>query len=218
MDRNSRLTAFSCRYGTIRGVLDWSLLRGPLPVALVAAAGVAATVLVRPRGTPLHRWTPWVPAALGGAAVLVALLLLLGQAVFREGLPWQVWAYAAGAIVAVALAVAGARNDARRTPGVAAATVVVLATACGINVYYGEFPTPRTAFGLGYPDQTDLAAVPAKAQRLVAAADGALEQVWSPPAGMPAAGQVSEVVIPAPVSGFATRSGWVYLPPAYLSG
>jgi S-formylglutathione hydrolase FrmB len=199
-------------------VLDWSLLRGPLPVAVVAAAAVAATVLVRPRGTPLHWWTRRVPAALGGAAAVVALLLLVGQAVFREGLPWQVWADAAGAIVAVALAVAGARGGARPAPVVAAAAVVVLATACGINVYYGEFPTPRTALGLGYPDQTELAAVPAKAQRLVTAADGALEQVWSPPAGMPGAGQVSEVGIPAPVSGFTGRSAWVYLPPAYLGG
>jgi S-formylglutathione hydrolase FrmB len=35
---------------------------------------------------------------------------------------------------------------------------------------------------------------------------------------MPAAGQVSPVTIPSPVSGFPARPGWVYLPPAYLSG
>jgi S-formylglutathione hydrolase FrmB len=199
-------------------VLDWSLLRGPAPAVVVAAAAVAATVLVRPRGAPLRWWTRLVPAALGSAAVVVALLLLAGWAVLREWLPWPVGACAAGAVAAVALAVVGARGGARPGRVIAAATVVVLAAACGVNVYYGEFPTPRTALGLGYPDQTDLVAVPGKAQRLVAAADGPLDRVWSPPAGMPGAGQVSEVVIPAPVSGFAARSGWVYLPPAYLSG
>jgi enterochelin esterase-like enzyme len=199
-------------------VLDWSLLRGPAPAVVVAAAAVAATVLVRARGAPLRWWTRRVPAALGGAAVVVALLLLAGRAVLREWLPWPVGACAAGAAAAVALAVVGARGGARPGRVVAAATVVVLAAACGVNAYYGEFPTPRTALGLGYPDQTDLTAVPPKAQRLVAAADGPLERVWSPPAGMPGAGQVSEVTIPAPVSGFAARTGWVYLPPAYLSG
>src|SRR5690242_17987148 len=209
---------FSGRRRTIAGVLDWSLLRGPLPAVVVAAAAVAATVLVRPRGEPVRWWTRRVPAALGGAAAAVAMLLLVERAAFREGLPWQVWAYAGSALAAVALAVVGARNGARPVRVVGAATVVVLAAVCGVNVYYGEFPTFRTVLGLGYPDQTDLAAVPVKAQRVVTATDIPLDQVWSPPAGMPSGGQVSEVSIPAPVSGFVARPGWVYLPPAYLSG
>jgi enterochelin esterase-like enzyme len=159
-----------------------------------------------------------VPAAVGGSAAAVAVLLLVERAAFRESLPWQVWAYAGGAFAAVALAVVGARNGARPTRVVSAATVVVLAAVCGVNVYYGEFPTFRTVLGLGYPDQADLAAVPVTAQRVVTATDTPLDQVWSPPAGMPSAGQVSEVTIPAPVSGFVARPGWVYLPPAYLSG
>jgi acetyl esterase/lipase len=88
----------------------------------------------------------------------------------------------------------------------------------GVGGYYGEFPTPRSALGLGFADQTDLAAVPARAQRLGTAGDGPLDAVWSPPAGMRSAGLVSRVDIPAPVSGFDARPGWVYLPPAYLSG
>ena len=34
---------------------------------------------------------------------------------------------------------------------------------------------------------------------------------------MPAAGAVTEVSIPATASGFAARSAWVYVPPAYLT-
>lgn len=199
-------------------MLDWSLLRGPLPVAAVAAAAVAATVLLRPRGPRAGWWGRRVPTAVAGATGTVLLLLAAAPVLFSDGLPWQVWAYLAATAGAVALAVVAVRAGARPGRVVAAALVVALAAASGVNVYYGEFPTPRTALGLGYPDQTDLAAVPARAQRLVVAAGAPLDRTWSPPAGMPSAGQVSEVTIPGPVSGFAARSAWVYLPPAYLVG
>jgi S-formylglutathione hydrolase FrmB len=200
------------------GVLDWSLLRGPLPVAVVAAAAVAATVLLRPRGPRTRWWGRRVPVAVAAAGGTVALLLAATPVVSSEGLPWQVWAYLAATAVAVALAVVAVRAGAGAPRPVAAALVVAVAAASGVNVYYGEFPTPRSALGIAYPDQADLAAVPARSQRLITANAGPLDRVWSPPAGMPPAGQVSEVTIPGPVSGFAARSAWVYLPPAYLAG
>lgn len=46
---------------------------------------------------------------------------------------------------------------------------------------------------------------------------GPVSDTWTPPAGMPAAGQVSEVTIPGTISGFAARTAWIYLPPAYLT-
>ena len=93
---------------------------------------------------------------------------------------------------------------------VVAALVVVGAAASGVNHYYGEIPTIRTALGVGYPDQ--IASLPGRAPRLVPPAS------WTPPAGMPATGRVAEVDIPGTASGFDARPGWVYLPPAYLGG
>jgi len=42
-------------------------------------------------------------------------------------------------------------------------------------------------------------------------------QAWRPPETMPRAGAVTQVSIPATASGFAARSAWVYVPPAYLT-
>ena len=43
-----------------------------------------------------------------------------------------------------------------------------------------------------------------------------IENGWQPPLGLPAHGQVlADVTIPATVSGFAARTAYVYLPPAY---
>jgi S-formylglutathione hydrolase FrmB len=44
----------------------------------------------------------------------------------------------------------------------------------------------------------------------------ALWQSWKPPAGMPTAGQVGTVTIPADTSGFHARDAYLYLPPAAL--
>jgi S-formylglutathione hydrolase FrmB len=199
-------------------VLDWSLLSGPVPAVLIAAGAVAASVLLRPRGAPRRWWTRRLPVALGVTAVVVGLLAVAAPLVVDDPLPWPVWLYAATAVFAVVLAVSAGSAGANRLGVTAAALVVVVATAAGVNSYYGEFPTLRTALGLGYADQTDLSAVPARAQRLVTAHDGPLAAAWSPPAGMPRTGLVSPVEIPGTVSGFAARTGWVYLPPAYLSG
>jgi S-formylglutathione hydrolase FrmB len=86
-----------------------------------------------------------------------------------------------------------------------------------MNVVYREFPTLRTALGLPAVDQIPFTQVPVREQVIAARSGLPLSAVWRPPAGMPAAGIVTEVTIPATVSGFTARPAWLYLPPAYLS-
>ena len=200
-------------------MLDWSLLGGPLPALLIAAGAVGVTLLLRPRGGRRRWWLRMVPAALAAGLCAVGILVVVVAEAVPEALPLTTWAWVGAVAVAVALAMAAGRAGARWIGVAAAALLVTLSAASGINSYYGQFPTVRTALGLGYADQAEFAAVAPLAQRVVHAhGDGPLDAAWSPPAGMPATGQVSQVDIPGTVSGFPARQGWVYLPPAYLSG
>ncbi len=193
-------------------MLDWSLLHGPLPVVIGVAGGGAALVLLRTRGRARSWWLRSVPLALACGAVLAALIALVSRIAFAEPLPRAVLAWTAAALSAVALAVAARRAGARLGVVSVATVVVVGAAASGVNHYYGEVPTVRTALGVGYADQIAFASVPARAQSTVPVAG------WIQPRAMPATGRVAQVDIPGTVSGFGARPGWVYLPPAYLSG
>ncbi len=66
-------------------------------------------------------------------------------------------------------------------------------------------------------DQAGTMATSAGTLDSVSPSTGPVSATWTPPAGMPAAGQVSEVEIPGTISGFAARTAWIYLPPAYLT-
>jgi S-formylglutathione hydrolase FrmB len=87
----------------------------------------------------------------------------------------------------------------------------------GMNVVYREYPTLRTALGLPAVDEIPFTQVPLREQVIAARSGLPLSAIWRPPAGMPAAGVVAEVTIPATVSGFAARPAWLYLPPSYLA-
>jgi S-formylglutathione hydrolase FrmB len=95
-----------------------------------------------------------------------------------------------------------------------AAALVVLGAADGIDSVFGAFPTVATAMQLPPPDATSTATV---LRHDAVAADPPTVQDWRPPASMPQSGAVTEVAIPPTASGFATRSAWVYVPPAYLT-
>ncbi|TQM10804.1 alpha/beta hydrolase [Pseudonocardia kunmingensis] len=201
-------------------LLDAHLLSGLLPGVVTAAGLVGAAFLLVQRRR--RWWTRSVPVALVGAAALTALVALLVDRVwqpFPDPVPLPVLLLGGAALAAVGLAVLGMR--ARRWPGragaVLAVVLVFLGCAEAMNLVYREYPTVRTALGLPAVDEIPFTRVPLREQVIGARAGLPLSAVWRPPAGMPDAGVVTEVAIPAPESGFAARPAWLYLPPAYLS-
>jgi S-formylglutathione hydrolase FrmB len=204
----------------VSGLLDAPLLSGPLQVVVGAAAVAGALFLVLRRSR--RWWTRTVPAVLLAAAALTAVLAVLVDQVwqpFPDDVPLPVLLLGGAVLAALGLAALGMR--ARRWPGrtvaVVAVLLVVLGSLQGMNVVYREYPTLRTALGLPAVDEIPFTQVPLREQVIGARSGLPLSAIWRPPAGMPATGVVTEVTIPATVSGFTARSAWLYLPPAYLS-
>lgn len=177
--------------------LDWSLTSGPLPAVLFVLGGFAAGYLLRGRRTA--RW--WRATA---GLLLVSAALTVGLVWFVDGvwqpfpdrLPITVCDWLCVAVAAVLLALGNAYRRPWR-PAVTscgAAVLVMLGCAVGVNAYYGQYPTVRSAVGLPPRDLVSLAQ----------AAHGA-----------PGAGRVASVNIPGLTSGFRARSGMVYVPPGY---
>jgi S-formylglutathione hydrolase FrmB len=204
----------------VSGLLDAPLLSGPLPV-LVGAAGAAGGLFLL-AGRSRRWWMRTVPAVLLVAAAVTALLALLVDQVwqpFPDPVPLPVLLVVGAVLAAIGLAAFGMR--ARRLPGrivtVLAVLLVAAGSMAGMNVVYREYPTLRTALGLPAVDEIPFTQVPLREQVIAARSGLPLSAIWRPPAGMPAAGVVAEVTIPATVSGFAARPAWLYLPPSYLA-
>lgn len=120
---------------------------------------------------------------------------------------WIAFAFAAAAMVIVALVQGGGR---RRVVAFTAMASVALAAGLGINVDFGAYRTlqqalminPYPTVGLASQHPADVGA------KLVDAA------TWTPPTGMPKHGMITRLSIPGIVSGFHARDAVVYLPPA----
>jgi S-formylglutathione hydrolase FrmB len=204
----------------VSGLLDAPLLSGPLPV-LVGAAGVAGALFLLARRSR-RWWVRTVPAVLLSAAAATAVLAVLVDQVWRpfpDPVPLPALLFGGAMLAAIGLAAVGMRH--RRWRGrvgaVLAVVLVVLGSAEGMNLVYREYPTLRTTLGLPAVDEIPFTQIPLREQVIAARSGLPLSAVWRPPAGMPDAGVVTEVTIPATRSGFAARPAWLYLPPAYLS-
>ncbi len=223
-------------------MLQWDLLAGPFPIVLMVLAVIAGGYLLARRG-----WRAWwqivVPAvAVGsiGAALLIDWFVNDVWQAFTDPLPGAVVAWFAVMLAAVALLVVTlVKADWRRRTLAVLATLVIVATSLnGINQYYGYFPTTAEALGQtpggqiqlpplesGQPGDptgpidsapTVTSGAPSGPQSQRARLHENLRD-WRPTGPMPSAGAVSEVTMPATVSHFAARPGWVYVPPAYLT-
>lgn len=186
----------------IDGLLDASLLSGPVPVTLYAVAGIlTAALLALAIGGPRRLGQRVVGLAAGGVVGL-ATAWLLGDVL-------DVWGFAPTAVLRLWVALVGggiglAAVVLRQGPGlqrVLAGCVIPLVLVAGgvaINLEFQQFPTFRALFGL-----TQVAA-------------------FAPPttnaalASVPDAGSVGAVTIPSNVSGFPARPAIVYLPPVAL--
>jgi len=177
--------------------LDWSLTSGPLPAALFALGALAAGYLLRGRWTV--RWLRVAACLLLASAALTAGLVWFVDRVwqpFPDRLPITVrtWLFAGIAAVLLAIGNAYRRSWRRAVTAGAAAVLVVLACAVGVNAHYGQHPTVRSAIGL-----------PPRNLMTFAQAAG----------GSSSTGRIASVDIPGTTSGFRARSGLVYVPPAY---
>jgi S-formylglutathione hydrolase FrmB len=201
-------------------LLDVSLLQGGLPVAIFAVAAAGALTLLAGRGR--RWWQRSVPLALAVGAVAAVAVAVAVDRVWRpfpDPLPAQVVVAVGALVAAVGLAVLGWRARSRwtRVVSLLAVPAVLLGGAQWTNLAFQAYPTPRTALGLPPADERPFADIPPQAPLVAARPGHPLSQTWTPPAGMPAEGAVTQVDIPATRSGFAARQAWLYLPPAYLA-
>jgi enterochelin esterase-like enzyme len=198
-----------------------SLLHGFVPFALSALGLFALGWLLAASGR--RWWLRRLPIAAAVAAVATVALVLVVEQLWRpfpDALPPAVVALVAVSLLAVAVA-------ALRWPMVhgwqrwvlvpTCAVSVLVSCMSAVNVYYGQYPTPRALFGTGLPGQVDLAQVNGPAELVSAPPGLPLAAVWQAPPGMPPQGAVSTVDIPSTTSGFPARKALVYLPPAYLT-
>lgn len=194
-------------------------ITGAFPVSVnLAAAAAALYLLIRRR----PRW--W--AAVATAAAVAVLLdlgagwwLVHGAGMSAHELPPSVTAWMAVAFLAVVLAVLNMAGTGWRRTLLApvAMTTLLLCSALQVNAYYGAY---RSIDDLTGASASSIPALPADTgQPLPAVLPGQIlgpvARTWVKPAGLPSAGTVNSVRIPGQVSGFAARTGYVYLPPAY---
>lgn len=201
-------------------MLNLALLTGAVPALLSVVGGAALLYLLFGR-RDRRWWLRVVPVVVLAAAYVVAWVatVLVVVRPFPDPLPAVVWCSLGVALIGVGLAAARTRRTGRldRVLAATAAVLVLGAAANQVNRHFGEFPTVRAALGLREADQVEFTQVSEPAPILVyRPARDPLSRVWRAPSGMPPTGAVSQVRIPATVSHFGARPGWVYLPPAYL--
>ncbi|MCD9194262.1 alpha/beta hydrolase [Streptomyces albireticuli] len=201
------------------GPLDWSLVSGWIPVALLVAGLCALAVLLFSRRRTW--WTRWAPLAVLLAAVLTWLLRTAVDdwwQPFPDPLPTDVVIWAGIAVLGVCLA-------AFRIPllrprywagAVLAAVLTVLLGASEINKHFDQYPTARTALNSWLTKTTSLADATGRTEPVLPVPPGkTVADVWRPPHGLPENGTLSKSDIPGTRSGFDARGAFVYLPPAY---
>ena len=197
-------------------LLDLRLESGPFPIVVYSLAVITLVVLVTRR--PQRFWLPvQVLGGLAGAGVGLMLAWLVSDVwdSFGAALTPVTRVWCALGLGGIGIAIAGLWR-ARVWRVVVASTGVFLfafAGMIGVNVDVAEFPTLGAALGA---NSIGKLALPTVRTTPTSGAVETLAESWHAPAGMPKAGTVGLVSIPATVSNFAARSAVVYLPPAAL--
>lgn len=205
-------------------MLDWSLLTGATPILLRVAAAVAGVwlishVLRSPRGPRARAGE--LSGCLVFAAALTAILDHLAREVwmlFPDRLQPAIYGWVGLGIFAVTLGLVRctSRPGARQAAALIVASLIgVAACANQVNGIYGTYLTPRDLFGVAPHEDIALADIVSDVRVLPSVVP--IAAGWSPPTGMGLSGKLTLATIPGELSGFATRSAAIYLPPAYFS-
>jgi len=194
---------------------------------VLTVIGAVALALLLGRG----RWAPWWVLALVASSVLLVVAVvgwLIDHVLrpFPETLPKKILAWSVlalfglvvGLVRAALVRGSGAVRWWRRAGLIVAGVLVLAWSVNGINDEYGYVPTVGALLGMSPAQTMPLPDYPLLTTPPVRARPGMpLEQTWTPPPDLPAAGRVvQQTPIPGTASAFAARPGWVYVPPAYL--
>ncbi|MBM9467720.1 alpha/beta hydrolase [Nakamurella leprariae] len=198
---------------------DLSLISGWVPWMLSGLAAVAFLALLVSR-SDRRWWRVLVPSILVGAMVVSLLLDWIVDDLwqpFPEPLPIEVTVWVAVIIAGIGLTVAAMFRTRwwRKVVAVISGLVVLAAGANLINIHFAQFPTVGTLFGEVGAAEIDLPTGDGMGPRTNP--PGPLSGTWRAEGPLPAGGSVSEVTIPATISGWTPRPGYVYLPPAYFA-
>lgn len=202
------------------GLADLSLTDGIVPTTAAVLACAGAVLLLARKG---RRWPAVVVlcAALSAATVWgISAGLQTFTTLTDAPLPWEIMIPGGLGILAVLLALAHLFTSrwAQKILAPIAAALVLVFAALQINAYYGISLTAGELTGAQKEGILPLPAAATKAHLKMpkqgTTADEAVK-TWKAPEGLPARGSVYSVQIPGTRSGFAARTGYVYLPPAY---
>ena len=220
-------------------LLSLNIVDGTI-VAIFGVASLAVLVYLASHRVPARRADDGLPStwvrrrrwimviafsALGGAAAAVMIIVVCEVFLNLFGVPLELdtHAWVVGSFAAVGVAVANIWTSRWWRKAIASAAVILfLATATlGINASYGLNSTPASLMGINIADPLSIPAAD-PTPRVTPSPTAPpippkpLWQRWSPPAGMPTAGQYGTVAIPNTASGFVARLAYLYLPPAAL--
>ncbi|TDP98183.1 enterochelin esterase-like enzyme [Labedaea rhizosphaerae] len=175
------------------------MLGGAVPALLFVAAALGLIWLT---GGRRRRWRlRSIVLSVILSALITAALVYYTENIwqpFPDALPAPVIALIGVGVLGLVLLVPRVRHSTWpvRPLAVVISTVVLLAAANGVNIYYGQFPTLGALLGAPVDDELPAGVLPPSDQ--------------STP---PAHGDVAQLTIPG---SFAARPAMIYLPPVYL--
>lgn len=193
------------------------VIDGPLPLAIWGLTLVAVVVLLVRRPTPGWLWRVVIALAVGVGAGVAAVTWMNAAHVFSAPLPFAVGFWAPAGLAAILLGVVSfwERRAWRKIVAALLVVLALLSTALGVNAAFGINTTVGSLLGVSAEDQVDGLPKPAPTD----APTGPLYKTWTPPANLPAKGQVRRLsgayAIPS-TGGFTPRDAAIYLPPAAL--
>ncbi|WP_223690427.1 alpha/beta hydrolase [Leifsonia poae] len=175
---------------------------------------LALYLLIRPT---VRRMLAGISAVVIGALLGLFVIWLFGDVMDVFGVELtpvtRMWTAIGFAGLALALVNLFRSRWWRKVIAVLSIPVFLIAAGAGINVDFGAYRNLDDALGV----------VPYKALTIhsergeVANIGTDYEKTWTPPASVPARGEIGTVRIPATTSGFPARKAIVYLPPAALT-